>query len=200
MSNENRNINKKKKNVISKEESIIYQKARQIRKDKVLRKKMTIITAVFIVILSFLLGRVAYIKIAKGEEFEKIAVQQQISKLTDQSVSPLRGKILDRNGKTLAISNTIYTVVIDIRSMYDEGIKASDREKTMTTISEVLGIRVTCRWFKDTRRITQSFEVAPVGFELMRRHQSDPTSTILPTHLSPPYNICLTMSRVNSLR
>ncbi len=134
MSNENNN----KRRIISEEESIILKKARKIRQDQKLRKKILIIGNLFIAVLCFLLGRVLYIKVVKGDDYEKIAVQQQTAKLTDQSISPLRGKILDRNGKTLAISNTIYTVVIDIRSMYADGITQADRDKTINTLSEVL--------------------------------------------------------------
>ncbi len=134
------NEENRKKARISEEESIILKKAKKIRNDQLLRKKIAIIGYVFIFLLGVLLFRVIYIKVVKGPEYEKVAVQQQTSRLTDQSVSPLRGKILDRNGKTLAISNTIYTVVIDIRSMFDEGITAKDRELTIKTLSEVLEI------------------------------------------------------------
>ncbi len=122
------------------EEKIVFKRLRQTMQDKAMRKKILILCYVFIAILIFLLSRVAYIKYAHGEEYEKIAVQQQTSRLLDQTVNPLRGKILDRNGKTFAISNTIYTVVIDIASMYDEGISEKDRDYTIDTLSTILNI------------------------------------------------------------
>ncbi len=141
MSNEeNRNRVKRNREPISEEEKILLRKISKFKQEQVLRRKMATIAYIFIFLLGVLLIRVIYIKVVKGPEYEKVAVQQQTSKLTDQSVSPLRGKILDRNGKTLAISNTIYTVVIDIKNMYAEGITAKDREYTMEKLSNILKI------------------------------------------------------------
>ncbi len=122
------------------EEKIVFKRLRQTLQDKAMRQKILIVAYVFIAILIFLICRVGYIKYAHGEEYEKIAVQQQTSRLLDQTTNPLRGKILDRNGKTFAISNTIYTVVIDIASMYDAGISEKDRQYTIDTLSTVLKI------------------------------------------------------------
>ncbi len=141
MSNENKQNNRKLvKENYTEEELLLRKRFKKLKKEKILRDKMLIIGYIFIFLLCVLLGRVIYIKVVKGAEYEKVAVQQQTSKLTDQTISPLRGKILDRNGKTLAISNTIYTVVIDIQNMFAEGITAKDREKTMETLSTILKI------------------------------------------------------------
>ncbi len=136
------NIMKKSRDSIDEiktdEEKVVFKTSKQSIQDKVMRYKMSVIGYVLIFIMVFLIGRVGYIKYVHGAEYEKVAVQQQTSRLLDQTTNPLRGKILDRNGKTFAISNTIYTVVIDITSMYDEGIKEKDREYTIQTLSTIL--------------------------------------------------------------
>ncbi len=136
MSNEEKRNTEK----LSDEEKILRRKISKLKKEQIMRRKILFIGYIFITLLCILLVRVIFIKVVRGPEYEKVAVQQQTSKLTDQSINPLRGKILDRNGKTLAISNTIYTVVIDIQHMFDEGITAKDREKTINTLSNVLKI------------------------------------------------------------
>ncbi len=122
------------------EEKVVFKTSKQSKQDKLMRTKISIVVYIAILVMIFLIGRVGYIKYVHGEEYEKIAVQQQTSRLMDQTTNPLRGKILDRNGKTFAISNTIYTVVIDIASMYEEGISQKHREFTIETLSTILKI------------------------------------------------------------
>ncbi len=135
-----RDLNNSVDEIKTDEEKVVFKTSKQSIQDRAMRKKMFMVGCVFIAVMVFLIGRVGYIKYAHGEEYEKIAVQQQTSRLMDKATNPLRGKILDRNGKTFAISNTIYTVVIDIRSMYADGVSQADREYTMETLSSILKI------------------------------------------------------------
>lgn len=125
---------------ISDEEKSVQNIVKRNKNKQRIDNKIIFVACAFIFCLCFLILRVAYIKVVKGPEYEKIAVEQQTQRLSDTTTSPMRGKISDRNGKTLAISNTIYTVVIDIRSMFDDSITQADRDKTMQVLSDTLGI------------------------------------------------------------
>lgn len=130
------------KNRLSNEENIVLNKVQRSKLERTVNNKILVLMLLFVLALGFLLFRVGYIKVSKGSQYEKVAVEQQTTRILDETTTPLRGKILDKNGKTMAISNTIYTVIIDIKSMYEEGISDKDREKTITTLSEVLDIDI----------------------------------------------------------
>ncbi len=62
------------------------------------------IIAVLILLLAF---RLAWIQVVKGEEYSRLAIEQQTS---DIPIEPKRGSIYDRNGQELATSATCYSV------------------------------------------------------------------------------------------
>ncbi len=127
---------------LTSEENIILNKAQRTKLEQMVNRKIGMILIIFLSALAFLLFRVGYFKVSKGGEYEKVAVEQQTTRLLDETTSPLRGKILDRNGKTFAISKTIYTVIIDVRGMYEDGVTERDRENTINAISEILKIDI----------------------------------------------------------
>ena len=92
-------------------------------KDKRKMQKKSIITGValtlFFVILTM---RLSYIMIVKGPEYAGMAEEQWTSEV---KIDAVRGKILDRNGKELAVSANVYRVDLDlttIRSYLDKKI------------------------------------------------------------------------------
>jgi len=58
--------------------------------------------------------RVYYLKHTYGAEYETAAKQQQVSRY-DEIISPNRGSIVDRNNHPLALSTTVYNIVMDVR-------------------------------------------------------------------------------------
>ncbi len=98
-----------------------------------IRKRMQIVSFFLFLGLVSLFGRVAYLKIVHGEEYEIAAKTTQVSAV-DVPVSPNRGSILDRNNQTLAISTVVYDIVLDCRvlSTFEEDPKTHEDERKKT--------------------------------------------------------------------
>ena len=83
--------------------------------DKATIKRRVVGGTIFLfLVLLLLLLRVSYIMIFKNEEYSKMAVEQWTS---DVKISAKRGKILDRNGKEIAVSGNVYRVDIDLKTV-----------------------------------------------------------------------------------
>ncbi|MBQ9519208.1 MAG: hypothetical protein IJR59_04875, partial [Firmicutes bacterium] len=118
-------------------------------------KRIYLMVLAFIAAFVFIgIGRVTYIKLAHGREYESKLISQLVNGGKDKSIMPARGAVLDCNQQPLALSSTVYNVIWDIRMMVEEhdkktGEKASDDErkaaeekwnKTFETLNQVLGI------------------------------------------------------------
>ena len=68
------------------------------------------ITLVFL----FLIGRLSYIMIVKAPDYAGMAEEQWTSEV---KIDAVRGKILDRNGKELAVSANVYRVDLDLTTI-----------------------------------------------------------------------------------
>lgn len=104
--------------------------------------KFLFVTIAFILFLIFLLGRVAYISIVLGKEYEYEAVTQHTNRVVDTLITPKRGEILDRNGEKIATSVTIYDVIFDIRVFMSEDSNLTDekREEYLQKVSEIIDV------------------------------------------------------------
>lgn len=80
-------------------------------------------------------ARVFYLKAVYGEDYETAAKTQQVSRY-DEIISPNRGSIVDRNNQPLALSTTVYNIVLDVRVLVE--YEMSVQEKTLKALSEVL--------------------------------------------------------------
>ena len=80
-----------------------------------------------------LIGRVTYLKVVYGEEYETAARTQQISGY-DDTINPNRGTITDRNHQPLAVSTTVYNIVLDVRVLVQN--KMEEQEKTLSALCE----------------------------------------------------------------
>jgi len=76
----------------------------------VMKKRLLAVLLIFTFLIIALLGRVGWLQIARGEELQRKAYEQQNS---DREIPPRRGSILDRNGKQLAISATVDRIVVN---------------------------------------------------------------------------------------
>lgn len=91
-----------------------------------------------IVMLIFVLIRVAYIKTVHGEEYQTLAEKQQVES-TDVVIPALRGSISDRNGNMLAESARVYNVILDCQVLIEA--KQSDQVSTIEQLMQTLGLQ-----------------------------------------------------------
>ena len=110
------------------------------------KSRLVIAFVIFCVVLVALCFRDGYIQIVKGEEYTRMAMDQQTM---DQMVEAKRGDIVDRNGNKMAVSTIKYSVWIRPASVMNseretqEARDAENAEKVETMISglsEILGI------------------------------------------------------------
>lgn len=79
-------------------------------------KRLYIFLFIFMISLSYVgFYKVYNIKYVHGEEYEAKAIYNQVNKVQDKIINPNRGAILDRNKQALAISSTVYNVILDVR-------------------------------------------------------------------------------------
>jgi stage V sporulation protein D (sporulation-specific penicillin-binding protein) len=84
-------------------------------RDKVIIKKRMLITLGILFILFFLLiVRLCYVMVSQSEHLTKIAKEQWTS---DVKIDARRGRILDRNGRELAVSANVYRVDLDMNTL-----------------------------------------------------------------------------------
>ena len=90
----------------------------------------------FFAAFALMFGRVLYMKVVHGAEYEAAAKNQQINRY-DITIPPNRGSILDRNNQVLAISTTVYNVALDSLQLAEVAQQyTEEQEKTLTTLCE----------------------------------------------------------------
>ena len=90
----------------------------------------------FFAAVALMFGRVLYMKVVHGAEYEAAAKNQQINRY-DITIPPNRGSILDRNNQVLAISTTVYNVALDSLQLAEVAeLSPEEQEKTLTTLCE----------------------------------------------------------------
>ncbi len=103
------------------------------------RGRLTFIFVIFIICLSFVgFLRVFSIGYFHGAEYEAKAINNQVSRIQDKVINANRGNIYDRNNQPLAVSNTVFTVVLDVRVLTQQ--EAEVQEETISGLSELLDI------------------------------------------------------------
>ncbi len=82
--------------------------------------------------------RVWYIKLNKGAEYEAASINNQVNKVRDEIVNPNRGDILDRNHQSLALGNTVFNIVLDVRILSSQSSEV--QAETIDKINSILGV------------------------------------------------------------
>jgi len=82
-------------------------------------------------VFACLLGRLFYVQVVQEKRFTKQADAQQWTRV--ESVPPLRGRILDREGRPLATTENFPTVAVD-------PVGISDRQAAARIVRETLGV------------------------------------------------------------
>lgn len=98
--------------------------------------RLTVLLVLFAVIVGFLgYFRVFVIKM-NGAELEATAINQQINRVQDKVIAPNRGDIVDRNGETLAVGETVFDIVLDPLLIVE--IDTSEKDKAATARAAAL--------------------------------------------------------------
>ncbi len=98
-----------------------------------MKKRQYIIFAVLACVLLLLIGRVFYWQVVRGDELRDKAISQQTSRTV---VNASRGTIYDRNGKAIAESATVNTLVCNPQQIKDDG----SAELVALKVSQALGM------------------------------------------------------------
>ena len=84
-------------------------------RDKVLvKRRMLVVFFILFIFFIVLISRLSYVMISKGKDYKEKAILQWTS---DVRIAPKRGRILDRDGKELAISANVFRVDLDLNSL-----------------------------------------------------------------------------------
>ncbi|SHI49670.1 stage V sporulation protein D (sporulation-specific penicillin-binding protein) [Clostridium cavendishii DSM 21758] len=119
-------------------------KKRKIIKPVITEKRMLLVNFGVVLVLISLVGRLAYIMIWKKTELTAKATEQWTSEM---QIEPKRGKILDRDGKELVRSASVYRVDLDLDTLRDTYFDTEDKKKHMTPnqmaskIAPILGMK-----------------------------------------------------------
>ena len=98
-----------------------------------MRNRILAFALIFLSVIVFLCGRIFYIQMIKGNTYKAMALDQQTK---EKEITPKRGTIYDRNGKELAVSATVDTVVADPKIIKSK----KNAEDIANTLSPILGM------------------------------------------------------------
>ncbi len=105
--------------------------------DSGIQVRLVFLRAVFIIVIVLLLYRVFWIQRSQGEEFQTLAEQNQMARLT---IDAPRGVILDRNGQSLAVNEPSFNVTITPAFLPDD---PGERQAIYARLSLLTGVPVT---------------------------------------------------------
>lgn len=112
-------------------------KFRYIRKrfPKEMQKKLVILFILIVLAFIGLIIKITSINAKNGEKYTKIVLDQQ--QYNSRAIPFKRGDIVDRNGTTIATSERVYNVILDVNVMLSSDDE-EEREKKVTEVKEAL--------------------------------------------------------------
>ena len=141
---------------------------KKTRKKTGLNIRILLSVGILAVCFIILAGRTAYLQFVRGGELRQLALDQQTK---ENEITPRRGTIYDANGKELAVSANVDTVVVDPKRIDEEGNAAQEA----STLSEVLGV--------DKDKIYSALDKSS-RFEYIKKRISAEESEILRSYIS----------------
>ena len=113
--------------------------ARGEYRDKVLvKRRMLVVFFILFLLFCLLVIRLSYVMTIKGKDYKEKAILQWTS---DVRIAPKRGRILDRNGKDLAISANVFRVDLDLNSLRETTKKNKlDMKDIAPEVAKILGM------------------------------------------------------------
>lgn len=97
----------------------------------VMKQRVIFMTVITATLLTALGGRTAYLQFVRGADLKQQALDQQTQ---EKEITPKRGTIYDRNGKELAVSANVETIVADPSAVRKNG----NTEDVVQTLSGIL--------------------------------------------------------------
>ena len=97
--------------------------------------KLLAVFAFVLLALVFLMSRIMYINLTRGNRYARQVLSQQ--NYDSQSIPYRRGEIMDRNGIVLAKSDMVYNVVMDCKDLNEN---EDSIEPTIRALTEVFGL------------------------------------------------------------
>ncbi|MDD3403459.1 MAG: penicillin-binding protein 2 [Hespellia sp.] len=85
---------------------------------KRMQTKLVVLFAGIILVFVALIARITYINLSKGDEYTKTVLNQQ--EYTSTVIPFQRGNIIDRNGTTIATSERVYNVILDVAALLED--------------------------------------------------------------------------------
>ncbi|NLP18351.1 MAG: penicillin-binding protein 2 [Firmicutes bacterium] len=110
--------------------------------ERKLEKRLYIFTMAIFLVFALLLGRLGYLQLVQGEEYERLAAGNRIRILPLQSP---RGEVLDRNGRVLVANRLAPTVSVIPMDLQEQ----EDPQAVLERLGELLGFDVV-QQFQDT--------------------------------------------------
>ncbi len=86
----------------------------------IIRRKLVVFFIIILLAFAGLAVRLIYISNEDGTEYQKAIYAQQQRRYASSTIPYKRGNIVDRNGATLAVSEKVYTMIIDAKVMLDQ--------------------------------------------------------------------------------
>ncbi|MFI3207626.1 MAG: penicillin-binding transpeptidase domain-containing protein [Eubacteriales bacterium] len=105
---------------------------------KMKQKRLAILFILVLLVFGILLGRVIYINVVHGEEYQKTVLDQQ--SYDSRTIPFKRGDIVDTNGTTLATSERVYSVILDVKNLLATTETELAIEQTTAVLVDVFGI------------------------------------------------------------
>ena len=99
------------------------------------KKKIAVVCVVVTILIVVLAGRVAWIQLVRGNEYTKLAYEQQNS---GRTIPAVRGTITDANGNVMAISVTARQISVNQTMIKTQGQKLKDVEGYQKKIADKL--------------------------------------------------------------
>ena len=123
-----------------------YNKKKKVKnKLKYPTKRLFTVLIVWVILFVAILGKIAYLQFAKGEELKQKKYSQTIQSTT---INAKRGTIYDSNGKVLAISANVSTITVNpeylkynVKNRKNEAAVNGMKEKLAKEFSDVFSLK-----------------------------------------------------------
>ena len=100
-----------------------------------MQKKLVLLFMTILLAFVVLIGRITYLNAFRGEKYTKIVLDQQ--QYGSRTIPYKRGAIVDRNGTTMAVSERVYNVILDVYVLTDD---EKNIDPTIDVLESVFGI------------------------------------------------------------
>lgn len=113
---------------------------------KRMQTKLVVLFAGIILVFVALIAKITYINASKGDEYTKTVLDQQ--DYTSMVIPFQRGDIIDRNGTTIATSERVYNVILDVVALNEKNDTVKEDkvkqnqylEATVKALTDIFGL------------------------------------------------------------